>query len=524
MTYFEWLERFASLTPEMRASLHNKILTLDHRPLISVILPVYNSDLRFLDRALASVRRQIYENWEVCVADDASTDSRIRPFLEGLAREDGRIKVLFREQNGHISACSNSALSLARGEWCALLDQDDELAEDALAEVACDIARQPAAAIVYSDEDFLDAKDVRSNPFFKPDWNPELFLAQNYVNHLGVYRTSLLNEIGGFREGFEGSQDYDLALRCVARVRPEQIRHIPRILYHWRKVEGSLADQPDAKPYARHAARRALNSYLRARGIAAHAEACPQNAESHRVVYRPPSPLPKISVVSMSGEKAHWLERTDYPALEFIASEPGAAGANSGAEKAAGDILLFLNGEIGAAEPGWLNEIVSQIVRPEVGVVGARLWSPGGNLEDGGLILGLGGIAAPAFRGLPRSHPGYFNRAWLQQNLSAVSAACLAVRRDIFQKLGGFDAENLPHHFFDVDFCLRLLQRNLQIVWTPYANLILSDSGPGEKANASQEASYLQKRWGELLRHDPYYNPNLSLDPPGFMLAIPPRA
>jgi GT2 family glycosyltransferase len=523
MTYLEWLERFASLTPETRANLHQRILAIAHRPMISVILPVYNGDLSFLSKAIASVRRQIYENWEVCLADDASTDLLIKPFLENLTGEDRRIKVLFRDKNGHISACSNSALSLARGEWCALLDQDDELAEDALAEVACEITRNPDAAIVYSDEDFLDANGARSNPFFKPDWNPELFLAQNYLNHLGVYRTSLLHEIGGFREGFEGSQDYDLALRCVARVRPEQIRHIPRILYHWRKVEGSLADQPDAKPYARYAARRALNSYLRARGIAAHAEACPQNAESHRVVYRPPSPLPKISVVSMKGEKAHWLERTDYPALEFIASAPGAAGANSGAEKAAGDILLFLNGEIGAAEPGSLNEIVSQIVRPEVGVVGARLWSPGGNLEDGGLILGLGGIAAPAFRGLPRSHPGYFNRAWLQQNYSAVSGACLAVRQDVFRGLNGFDETNLPHHFYDVDFCLRLREQGLQVVWTPYANLTLRDSAIREIAPLSQETNYVQERWGPQLRQDPFYNPNLSLDLPGFMMAVPSR-
>jgi GT2 family glycosyltransferase len=523
MTYLEWLERFASLTTETRASLRHKILALDHRPLISVILPVYNSELKFLRKAIASVRRQIYENWEICLADDASTDPQIRPFLEDLTREDRRIKVLFREQNGHISACSNSALSLARGEWCALLDQDDELAEDALAEVACEIARNRDAAVIYSDEDFLDAQGVRSNPFFKPDWNPELFLAQNYLNHLGVYRTSLLREIGGFREGFEGSQDYDLALRCIARVRLEQICHIPRILYHWRMVEGSLADQPDAKPYARHAARRALNSYLSARGIAAHAEASPQNAESHRVVYRPPSPLPKVSIVARAANRDHWLARTDYPALEVIGSQPGAAEANAAAKLAQGDVLVFANREIEATEPGWLNEIVSQVVRPEVGAVGARLWSRQGTLEDGGLILGLGGIAAPAFHGLPREHPGYFNRAWLQQNFSAVSGVCLAVRREVFAEAGGFDAENLPHLFHDVDFCLRLRQRNLQVIWTPYANLTLGDCGPAETTDASQEASYMQKRWSDLLRRDPHYNRNLSLDPPGFTLAIPPR-
>jgi GT2 family glycosyltransferase len=521
MTYLEWLERFSSLTPEARANLRQKLLLLDYRPLISVILPVYNGDLTFLARAISSVRRQIYENWEICVADDASTDPRMRPFLEGLAREDRRIKVLFRERNGHISACSNSALSLARGEWCALLDQDDELAEDALAEVACETARNPGAAIIYSDEDFLDADGVRSNPFFKPSWNPELFLAQNYLNHLGVYRTSLLREIGGFREGFEGSQDYDLALRCVARSEADQIRHIPRLLYHWRMIAGSLAEQPDAKPYARHAARRALNHYLSERGMRAHAEACPQNAESHRIVYEPPNPLPKVTIVT-HGECPS-LEQTDYPALEIIRSPPGAAAINATAKRAQGDVLIFANRNIQTTEAGWLVEVVSQVLRPEVGAVGARLWSPEGTLEEGGLILGLGGIAAPAFRGLPREHPGYFNRAWLQQNFSAVAGACLAIRREVFHKVQGFDAENLPHHFHDIDLCLRLRQRDLQIVWTPYANLTLDQVRTEKAADASAEADYMEKRWGQFLRNDPCYNPNLSLDLPGFTLAIPPR-
>jgi GT2 family glycosyltransferase len=521
MTYHEWLDRFACLTPESRANLRHKVLALKRRPLISVILPVYNSDLRFLSQAISSVRRQIYENWEVCVADDASTDPQIKPFLENLTREDRRVKVLFRERNGHISACSNSALSLARGEWCALLDQDDELAEEALAAVACEIARNPEAAIVYSDEDFLDADNARFNPFFKPDWNPELFLAQNYLNHLGVYRTSLLGEIGGFREGFEGSQDYDLALRCVARVQPEQIRHIPRILYHWRMIEGSLADQPDAKPYARYAARRALNSYLRGRGIAAHAEACPQNAESHRIVYKPPNPLPKVSLIS-SAQTDDFTWAQD-PNLEIIRTPLGASAMNAGAAQAQGDVLVFARRSISAMENGWLQEIVSHVVRPEVGAVGARLWSADGTLEDGGLILGLGGIAAPAFCGLPREHPGYFNRAWLQQNYSAVSGACLAVRRTVFAEAGGFDAENLSHHYYDVDFCLRLEEKKLRIVWTPYANLTLGEAESAVNEDATPEAGYMQERWGERLRRDPYYNPNLALDPPGFTLAIPPR-
>lgn len=522
MTYLEWLDRFSVLSTEARAELRREISAQTDQPLISIILPVYNGDLGFLEKAITSVRRQIYPNWEICLADDASTDSRIRPFLEDVAGGDPQIHVLFRESNGHISACSNSALSLAHGEWCALLDQDDELAEDALAEVAREILRNPDAGLIYSDEDFLDAQGLRSNPFFKPDWNPELFRAQNYLNHLGVYRTSLLREVGGFREGFEGSQDYDLALRCVARLQPEQIRHIPRLLYHWRMVEGSLAEKPDAKPYAREAARHALNSYLDAAGIAARAEACPENPESHRVVYRAPSPPPKVSILATAPESFSALQ-IDYPALEIISAEPGAVGANAAAERAEGEVLIFSNRAIEAAEPGWLLELVSQVLRPEVGAVGARLWSRQDLMEDGGLILGLGGIAAPAFRGLPRGHPGYFNRAWLQQNLSAVSGACLAVRRDVFQDLGGFAASQLPQHYYDIDFCLRLRAKALQVVWTPSANLTLGRLGENEEAPSVSETNYLQERWTDLLKSDPAYSPNLSLDLPGFMVAIPPR-
>ncbi len=516
MTCDEWLNAFHRLTPERREEVRAMGASLPRRPVISVLLPVYSPDLRLLDEAIASVRAQLYENWELCVADDASTNEEVRPFLERKTLEEKRIRVCLRETNGHISACSNSALALAKGEWCTLLDQDDLLAEEALAEVICEINRQPEAGLIYSDEDFIDSRGRRSNPFFKPDWNPELFLGQNYINHLGVYRTALLREIGGFREGFEGSQDYDLALRCVVRLRPEQIRHIPRLLYHWRMVSGSLADKPDAKPYARHAARRALNSYLHERAIAARAEACPENAESHRVIYVTPDPFPSVAVISNAPPR-DWLP-------EFvIRAEPGARAANAAAKNARAEVLLFLSGEVVSAEEGWLEEIVSQVVRPKVGAVGGRLWSAEGKLEDGGLILGIGGIAEPAFRGLPRGHPGYFNRAWLQQNLSAVSGACLAVRREIFLRLGGFDEKNLPHHFYDIDFCLRLWAAGLQVVWTPYANLIFAGSGRREESDSPNEAAYLRKRWAGRLEADPFYNPNLSLDPPGFTLAIPPR-
>ncbi len=486
-------------------------------PLISVLMPVYNPDLEFLEEAIESVLEQTYEHWELCIADDRSTDERTRPFLEEMARRNRRLKIFLRDENGGIAACSNSALALAGGEWCALLDQDDLLAEDALAEVVHEVTEHPDAGLIYSDEDFVNSSGTRANPFFKPDWNPELFLGQNYLNHLGVYRTGLLREIGGFREGFEGSQDYDLALRCSSRLRPGQIRHIPRILYHWRMVAGSLADQPDAKPHARHAARRALNSYLQAQGIAARAEACPENAESHRIIYKLPVPLPSVTILATACDESESLRPGDYPGLEWLSTSPGAEGANRAAGKAQGDVLLFLRDMSGAQKSGWLREMISLVVRPEVGAVGARLWSPGGTLEDGALILGLGGIATPAFYEIPHGHPGYFNRAWLTQNFSAVSASCLAVRKEVFFEMNGFDDSNLPFHFYDIDFCLRLQERGLQVIWTPYANFTSCGCGLRAGAQDSGEAAWMEKRWGERLRRDPFYNPNLIRNLPGFL-------
>jgi hypothetical protein len=368
----------------------------------------------------------------------------------------------------------------------------------------------------------VNAAGERNNPFFKSDWNPELFLAQNYLNHLGVYRTSLLRDIGGFREGFEGSQDYDLALRCVGRLKADQIQHIPKILYHWRMTEGSLAREPDAKPHARHAARRALNDYLINTGVLASAEACSENDESHRIIYSLPEIRPKVTLL-YGGDREELVRPGDYPEVEILRAGQGAAAANLAAKDASGEILVFISDKVCQAEDGWLRELVSHAVRPEVGAAGGRLCSSKGDIRDGGLILGIGGIASPAFAGFPRNHPGYFNRAILQQDLSAVSAGCLAVRRDIFERLGGFDSDNLPYHFYDIDFCLRLRSLELRVIWTPYANLIVSSDTMNDAIPRAEESSYMQDRWGHELRNDPFYNPNLSLEPPGFVLADPPR-
>jgi glycosyltransferase involved in cell wall biosynthesis len=567
--YRDWIARFDTQTPASRAALHRELRALPRHPLISIILPVYNPDLKFLEAAIDSVRRQIYERWELCIADDASTDPKVRPFLEKVAASDSRIKLTFREKNGHISACSNSALELATGKWCALLDQDDAFAENALALVALEIERHPDAGLIYSDEDKIDGSNVRSNPFFKPDWNPELFLGQNYINHLGCYRADLLREIGGFREGFEGSQDYDLALRCIEHLRPEQVRHIARILYHWRMISGSLAAVVDAKPYAREAARRAIADYAKRRAMPGTVTACPENNESHRFIHALPQPAPLVSIVIPTRDRLGLLKRcvesiravTDYQPFEIIVVDNESIETetlaflrrsetdnnirvvvetgrfnysrlnNCAAENARGDILVFLNNDTEIDERGWLTEIVSHAARAEVGAVGARLWYPDGTLQHGGVILGLGGVAGHAFPHIPRGHPGYFNRAMLQQNCSAVTGACMAVRKGVFEELGGFDEENLGVSFNDIDFCLRLTQRGYRIVWTPYANLIHHESASrghqrtrAEQAEFERAVDYMQTTWGAELLHDPFYNPNLSLNPPGFEIAFPPRS
>ncbi|HEX4630510.1 MAG TPA: glycosyltransferase [Chthoniobacterales bacterium] len=566
--YADWVAQFDTLTDTTRASLRRELRLLPRQPLISIVLPVYNPDLHHLKAAIDSVRHQIYERWELCIADDASTDPKVRPFLEEIARGDARVKLTLRESNGHIPACSNSALEMATGEMCALLDQDDLFAENALALVALELARHPDAGLIYSDEDKVDEAGERSNPFFKPDWNPELFLGQNYINHLGVYRTELLRRIGGFRQGFEGSQDYDLALRCVELLEPGQVRHIPKILYHWRAVAGSLAAVPDAKPYAKHAARRAIADYLRRKQQPGRVVRCPENIESHRAIYEVPTPAPLVSVIIPTRDRADLLElcvksvreRTDYAPVEVLIVDNDSVEPetdellsqfesekiarvlrdrgtfnysrlnNLAAAQASGEILLFLNNDIEVENRAWLTEMVSHAARSEVGAVGARLWYPDGTLQHGGVVLGMGGLASHAFPRIPRGHPGYYNRAFLQQDCSAVTGACMAMRKKVFREFNGFDEEDLGVNFSDIDLCLRLRAAGYEIVWTPYANLIHRESASrGYQRTEEQqeqflrEANYMRERWGAELLHDPFYNPNFTLNPPGFEIAFPPR-
>jgi len=563
--YSDWIKKFDTLTEDARAAMRLRATDFGRRPLISIVMPVFDPTPVWVERAIASVRSQLYTNWELCIADDASRDPRIRPLLERYARADERIKIVFRENNGHISAASNSALALATGEWIALFDHDDVLAEHALFFVVDTINQHPTCQMIYSDEDKIDADEIRSNPYFKCSWNPDLFYSQNMFSHLGVYNAKLVEKVGGFREGFEGSQDYDLALRCIEHIIPAQIQHIPRVLYHWRVHSQSTAQSSDAKPYAMAAGERALNDHLRRRNVNAEAKAV---GYGYRVTYALPSNLPLVTLIIPTRNGASLLRRciesilalTTYDNYEIlivdngsdddstlrfiksIAAEPRvkiivdqrpfnySALNNNGVKFARGAIVGLINDDVEIITPDWLSEMVSHAVRPEVGVVGARLWYPDDTIQHAGIVLGIDGIAGHVHRYLRRDNMGYCGRASLIQSLSAVTGACLLVRKSIYQSLGGLNETELPVACNDVDFCLRVRQAGFRNIWTPYAELYHYESAsrglddtPEKLARSHREINYMKQRWGSALLDDPAYSPNLTLHSEDFDLAWPPR-
>ena len=563
--YARWIRCYDQLQREDVKRVREQIAQFHYSPLISVLLPVYNSNLKWLRRAILSVQKQLYPRWELCIVDDASTDRKIWPFLQRRARQDRRIKLMRRTENGHISAASNDALRLATGDCVALLDHDDELAPTAFYFVALALNKNRDLQLLYSDEDKLEERNRRSEPYFKSDWNPELFLAQNFVSHLSVYRTDLIHRIGGFRIRFEGSQDYDLALRCIEQIRPEEIEHLPRVLYHWRAGDQSTASNPTAKPYAQEAAQRAVQEHLKRTGVAG--TVVPSHGVYLQTKYALPNERPLVSIIIPTRDQASSLkkcvdsifEKTDYPAyelivldnqsydseaLEFLAELKKRDGVrveriddafnysrlnNHGVELSRGSFVALLNNDVEVLHADWLTEMVSRAMQPKVAMVGARLWYPNGTIQHGGVILGAGGIAGHAHVGLRRGEPGYFARAHLAQDVSAVTTACALVKREAYLQVGGFN-ENLAVTFNDVDLCLRLREAGYRILWTPYAELIHHESASRGFDNSAPkqvrflaEVDYMKSKWGHILQRDPFYNPNLSLDENLFTLAFPPR-
>lgn len=565
--YQEWIKRYDTLDDAARQRIRDSIESFPRAPRISVLMPVYDPPLRMLDEAIRSVRNQLYPEWELCIADDASKNPAVRELLARHAAEDGRIRVAYHKQNGHISAASNTSLEMATGEFVALLDHDDLLSEQALFWVAEAINRHPDAGLIYSDEDKVNESGLRYGPYFKCDWNYDLFLSQNMIGHLGAYDAGLLRRIGGFSEGLEGSQDYDLALRCIEQLDPSRIIHIPRVLYHWRRHPDSTALSARAKPYAHIAAERALNDHLARKGVAAQAERHPDIC-FYRVRYALPERSPLVTLIIPTRNGLHLirqclssiLEMTDYPNYEILVVDNGSDDPqtlayfdtirsdprlrilrddgpfnysvlnNRAVQVARGELVGLINNDIEVISGEWLTEMVSIALQPGVGAVGARLWYPDSTLQHGGVVLGLGGVAGHSHKHLPKGHSGYSARAMLQQTFSAVTAACLVVRRSTFLKVGGLEEKNLKVAFGDVDFCLRVCEAGYRNVWTPYAELYHHESAsrgyedtPERQARFAGEVRYIQERWGSLLLNDPAYSPNLTLDHEDFSYAWPPR-
>jgi GT2 family glycosyltransferase len=513
-------------------------------PTISLLTPVYRPDMELLRRCIDSVRTQTYPHWELCLCDDASGDEAVVRFLEAQAITDPRIRVAASETNGGISAATNGAAHLATGAFLGLLDQDDELDHRALAHVAGAIADDPLVDLVYTDEDKLDEQGNRLHPYFKPDWSPDLLLSNMYIGHLTVMRRALFERVGGFRSAFDGSQDYDLALRTTELAR--RIAHVPYLAYRWRMSSGSTAADYGAKPSADLAARAALGDAMARRGEVADIEsglhegtfrvrrALPKRAKVAVIVpFRDGATLLSMCVESLvrSAGSVDWeailvdnqswepetlaLLRTyegmdRVRLLSFDRPFNWSAINNEAARETDADYLLFLNSDVEARHDGWIEAMVEHAARPEVGVVGARLLYPDDRIQHAGVVLGLGGgVAWHPFCFLPADQPGYFAQPRVVRNWSAVTGACFMVRRSVFEQLDGFE-EELAVAFNDVDFCLRARAAGLSIVYTPFAELYHHESASrGQTALEATETMFMFKRWSETIRSDPFFNENL---------------
>jgi len=561
--YTDWIRLYDTLTDYERNKMKLEIKQMASPPTFSIVMPVYNPSPVWLRRAIESVCHQIYPNWELCIVDDASTNPDVIQDLKEMVAKDPRISIQIRTKNGNISAASNDALSMAQGEWVVFMDHDDELKEDALFWIARAIGTKERASIIYSDEDKIGEDGVRRDPHFKTEWNPALLLSYNYFCHLLAIRKDLVNQAGGFREGFEGAQDYDLILRCIEHIDPETILHVPRVLYHWRIHSQSSASDIRVKYGAREAGACAIADHLARKEIAAKVS----SVESGYRVEFVQTQKPRVTILIPTKDQANLLRtcvdsllsKTDYPNREILLidnkSEASEARAlllsyqtkgmrvlkdegpfnysrlnNLASRAAEGDLLLLLNNDIEPMHSDWLDVMVNEISQKDVGAVGAKLLYPDGKIQHGGVITGLGGVAGHSHKNLSGRFPGYFSRLSLTQDLSAVTAACMLVRKEVFVKVGGLDQVNLSIAFNDVDLCLKIRELGWRIVWTPFARLVHHESAsrgeettPEKKSRFASEIAFMKSKWGTKLQQDPHYSPNLTLDNEQFDIAFPPR-
>lgn len=566
--YPAWVQAFDTWSDDDHDRLARRVAQIPDPPTFSVIVPTYDPPERFLREAIESVLRQRYPRLELCMADDHSRQGHVRRVLEQYANRDRRVKLIFRPENGGIARATNSALDLAEGDWVVFLDHDDVLPAHALARVAIEIDERPATRLVYSDEDHIDEEGRRFGPMFKSEFDPVLLLSYNYVCHLVAIRRAVVSDTGGLRGGLDGSQDHDLVLRVIEGLKQDEIAHIPQVLYHWRSHERSTARSLSAKGYALGASRQAVADHLgrtRRRG-----EVVPRGTTGYlRVRWSLPNPAPSTTVIIPTRDGAYLARcldsvrrMTSYPSYDVIVVDNGSqrdetlrylserAAAepqrlriirddgpfnysrlnNLAVSETAAEVICLLNDDTEVRSAEWLDELVRQVTQPGVGAAGAKLYYPDGRIQHAGMVLGMGGGAGHVFRGADGDDDGYCGLAAVARSVSAVTAACMVVRREVWESVCGLDEGELGVTFNDVDLCLRIYGAGWRVVWTPYAELSHvdaasrgSDSDPSNVHRALKEWAAFRRRWRHQLTADPFYSPNLSLDRSDCSLAWPPR-
>ena len=503
--YGQWFARHR-VSAGKAAKLREQSRTFSYRPLISIVTPTFKPDEKFLTDAIESVIAQAYENWELILIDDGSSDPHLRTLLENLGQHHTRIQTGFQDHAG-ISSALNTALARARGDWIGLLDHDDLLEPDALFRALELLQIDREADVIYSDEDkIVDGK--LAAPLLKPDWAPEFFCTHDYLGHFIIVRRDLAR--AGFRSEFDGAQDYDLLLRISEKT--DRIRHLSRVLYHWRRTAESTAHNIRRKPGALEAGRRAIEEHLARRQ---------QNArvtidwETHLYRVRREARAAKISVIfngaeATVGDVDRIRAKTDFPNFEIIADP----------KEATGEYLVFLDSDLEPFDRNWLTAMAEQLSNPKIGVVGARIISADDLIETAGLVLLPDGTVRSAFAGCTRDFRGANRQLQAVRNYSAVSASCLLTRREVFEKEASRDTAGFRHLGRDdgvsmaVEFCLKLHEKGLRTVSVPYAEL----RRISKKEIPCVLCLDLQKRWPEMFRRDPYYNPNLSSERADFSL------
>ncbi|HEY3938845.1 MAG TPA: glycosyltransferase [Bryobacteraceae bacterium] len=543
--YQRWIQEFERPGEDL---IQLKLPSFVRQPLISVLVPVYNTEPGELTAALESVLSQSYQHWELCVADDFSDRSEVHEILDRFAAKDRRIKVAYQQQRGGISRTSNAAWQMATGEYICFLDHDDTLAPHALAYVCEALNQNPSAEVLYSDEDKIDTQGKRLEPFCKPDWSPDLLLSENYMCHLLVLRRDLAQKIGLFDPVLDGSQDYDLILRAAEQA--SHVAHVPKILYHWRAGVASTASSMEHKQYSLNAARKALEQSCRRSAAGAHVE--PGSVPGRWRVRYPIPEGTRVSIIIAAGGRIEVLQanlnsifgKTTYLDYEIVVIDNSRTNTvekavrdfqaghsnlryidwrnkpfnysainNAAARQCTSPVLLFLNDDTSVITPDWLQAMLELVLRPEVGAVGGKLLYPNGAIQHAGVVMGIYDNCGHAFKGMDGSTGHYFDFTDVIRDVSAVTGACLMTRSSVFWQADGFDEKQFAVAFNDVDLCLKIGAFGYRVLYTPHAVLYHHESLSKTAKDLTphpEEVAAMRSKWKDLIANDPYYSPNLT--------------